>query len=207
MIKARTILNIGIVAIFVVVVGTVVMIAVRGNRMTGVARLPALGVVPNFELTEANGRPFRLVDLKERVWIASFIFTRCAEICPRMMRQETQLQGRLPKRDDLKLVTFSVDPDWDTPPVLTAYAEGFGLDRTGWVFLTGDKKQIFELAQKGFRLATQEAEPGAEMPILHSTKLVLVDRRGAIRGYYDSVDDTALESLVRDVRMLLAERT
>ena len=124
-----------------------------------------------------------------------------------MMRHEVNLQADLPLRDDLRLVSFSVDPDWDVPKVLRDYAHTFGADRTRWLFLTGDKKQIYHLTIDGFRLGAQEADPAKEMPILHSTKLVLVDRHGAIRGYYDSSDETELSKLVRDVRQVLAERS
>jgi protein SCO1/2 len=124
-----------------------------------------------------------------------------------MMKHETRLQAQLPLRDDLRLVSFSVDPDWDTPKVLTDYAHTFGADRSRWMFLTGNKKQVYQVAIEGFRLATLDADPAKEMPILHSTKLVLVDRHGAIRGYYDSTDDAELHRLVRDVRRVLAERS
>ena len=124
-----------------------------------------------------------------------------------MMKHEVSLQGQLPLRDDLRLVSFSVDPDWDTPKVLTDYARSFGADRSRWMFLTGNRKQVYQLATDGFRLATLEADPAKEMPILHSTKLVLVDRRGAIRGYYDSTDDAELRRLIHDVGRVLAERS
>jgi protein SCO1/2 len=75
------------------------------------------------------------------------------------------------------------------------------------LFLTGDKKQVYHLASDGFHLAAQPADPVKEMPILHSTKLVLVDRRGAIRGYYDSSDPDEMQKLIRDVRQVLAERS
>lgn len=206
--KVRTILNIGLAGAFAVVVTAVWMMATigRGDR-AGAGRLQSLGVVPDFSLTEASGEGLRRQDLQGRVWIASFIFTRCATVCPMMMRQQSRLQTRLPPREDLKLVTFSVDPEWDSPEVLAAYASGFGADRRRWLFLTGDKKQIYRLAIEGFRLSTEEADPAAEMPILHSSHLVLVDRRGTIRGYYDSDDEAALNKLVRDVRRVLAERS
>lgn len=206
--KVRTILNIGVTSIFAVVVGTIVMIVVRGAPTRALAmEVPVLGSVPEFVLTEAAGTKLGRADLLGKVWIASFIFTRCAEVCPMTMRQETRLQASLPLRDDLRLVSFSVDPDWDTPKVLTDYAHVFGADRSRWLFLTGDKKRIYHLATEGFHLATQDADPAKEMPILHSTKLVLVDRRGAIRGYYDSTDDAELHKLIRDVREVLAERS
>jgi cytochrome oxidase Cu insertion factor (SCO1/SenC/PrrC family) len=206
--KVKTILNIGVVSTFAIVVGSILMIVMRGAPTRASAmEVPVLGSVPEFSLTEANGTALRRGDLLGKVWVASFIFTRCGEACPLMMQHEARLQPDLPLRDDLRLVSFSVDPDWDTPKVLTKYAHTFGADRSRWLFLTGDKKQVYHLATDGFHLAVQDADPAKEMPILHSTKLVLVDRGGAIRGYYDSSDPVEMQKLIRDVRQVLAERS
>ena len=206
--KVRTILNIGITSILVIIVGSILMIVMRGaSTSASVMEAPVLGSVPEFAFTEATGTALRRSNLLGKVWIASFIFTRCAEVCPVTMHQEVRLQAELPRRDDLRLVSFSVDPDWDSPKVLTDYARIFGADRSRWLFVTGDRRQIYRLAIDGFHLATQDADPAKEMPILHSTKLVLVDRRGAIRGYYESTDDANLHKLIRDVRQVLAERS
>ncbi|HTS16933.1 MAG TPA: SCO family protein [Verrucomicrobiae bacterium] len=206
--RAKTILNIGIASIFSIIVATIFMIVIRGAPATASAmETPVLGWVPEFSLTEANGSALRRGDLLGKVWIASFLFTRCGEQCPLMMHHELQLYPNLPVRDDLRLVSFSVDPDWDTPKVLTEYARSFGVDRARWAFLTGDKKQIYHLSIDGFHLAAQDADPAKEMPILHSTKLVLIDRHGAIRGYYDSSDPAEMLKLIRDTRRVLAERS
>jgi protein SCO1/2 len=207
--KVKTILNVGVVSTFFIIVGSILMIVVRGgvSARASAMEVPVLGSVPEFSLTEANGTALRRTDLLGKVWIASFVFTRCAEACPLLMRNEARLQPDLPLRDDLRLVSFSVDPDWDTPKVLTDYAHTFGADRSRWFFLTGDKKQVYHLASDGFHLAALGADPTKEMPILHSTKLVLVDRDGAIRGYYDSSDPDEMQKLVRDVRQVLAERS
>ncbi|MCX7915974.1 MAG: SCO family protein [Verrucomicrobiae bacterium] len=205
--KVATILNIGVTATFLIVVGTVSLIATREWGVPKPGKLMELGSVPDFRLVESSGAERARADLVGKVWIASFIFTRCAEECPAMMRAEVKLQRNLPVREDLILVSFSVDPDYDTPERLRAYAEMFGADRSRWWFFTGDKKSIYRLAIEGFRLSTMEADPENEMPILHSSKLVLVDRRGTIRGYYDSMDEMELRQLVRDARRLLAERT
>ena len=206
--KVKTILNVGVVSTFFVIVGSIVMIVMRGAPTRASAmEVPVLGSVPEFSLTEANGTTLQRADLLGKVWIASFLFTRCGEACPLMMQHEARLQPDLPLRDDLRLVSFSVDPDWDTPKVLTEYAHTFGADQSRWLFLTGDKKQVYHLASDGFHLAAQPADPIKEMPILHSTKLVLVDRGGAIRGYYDSSDPVEMQKLIRDVRQVLAERS
>ena len=206
--KVRTILNIGVTSTFAIVVGSILMIVIRGTpTKVSAMEIPVIGSVPEFSLTEAGGTAVRRADLLGKVWVASFLFTRCGEACPMMMRHEVSLLADLPLRDDLRLVSFSVDPDWDVHKVLTDYAHTFGADRTRWMFLTGDKKQIYHLTIDGFRLGAQEADPAKEMPILHSTKLVLVDRHGAIRGYYDSSDEAELSKLVRDARRVLAERS
>jgi cytochrome oxidase Cu insertion factor (SCO1/SenC/PrrC family) len=206
--KVKTILNICVISTFFIIVGSILMIVMRGAS-TGASAMevPVLGSVPEFSLTEANGTSLRRADLLGKVWVASFLFTRCAEACPLLMQHEARLQPDLPLRDDLRLVSFSVDPDWDTPKVLMAYAHTFGADQSRWFFLTGDKKQIYHLATDGFHLAAVDADPTKEMPILHSTKLVLVDRGGAIRGYYDSSDPDETQKLIRDVRQVLAERS
>ncbi len=206
--KVKTILNIGVAGTFATVVGSILLIVIRGTPTPASAmEVPVMGWVPEFSLTEASGTTVRRGDLIGKVWIASFLFTRCGEACPLLMHHEVRLQGELPARDDLRLVSFSVDPDWDTPKVLTEYARSFGADQSHWSFLTGDKKQVYHLSIDGFRLAAQEGDPAKEMPILHSTKLVLVDRHGAIRGYYDSTDESEMQKLIRDARQVLAERS
>jgi cytochrome oxidase Cu insertion factor (SCO1/SenC/PrrC family) len=206
--KVKTILNIGVASTFAIIAGSILLIVVRGapTRVSAM-EIPVMGWVPDFSLTEASGTAIRRGDLLGKVWIASFLFTRCADACPLLMHHEVGLLPELPMRDDLRLVSFSVDPDWDTPRVLTEYARTFHADQSRWFFLTGDKKQIYHLSIDGFRLGTMEADPAKEMPILHSTKLVLVDRHGAIRGYYDSGDEVEMHKLVRDAREVLAERS
>jgi len=206
--KVKTILNVGVISTFFIIVGSILMIVTRDAPTRASAmEVPVLGSVPEFSLTEANGTALRRADLLGKVWVASFLFTRCAEACPLLMQHEARLQPDLPLRDDLRLVSFSVDPDWDTPKVLTEYAHTFSADRSRWLFLTGDKRQVYRLASDGFHLAALNADPAKEMPILHSTKLVLVDRGGAIRGYYDSSDPVEMQKLIRDVRQVLAERS
>lgn len=206
--KVKTILNVGVISTFFIVVGSILLIVIRGAPTRASAmEVPILGSVPEFSLTEASGATLRRTDLLGKVWIASFIFTRCGEACPLLMQHEARLQPDLPLRDDLRLVSFSVDPGFDTPKVLTEYAHTFGADQSRWLFLTGDKKQVYHLTTDGFHLAVVDADPAKEMPILHSTKLVLVDRGGAIRGYYDSSDPAEMQKLIRDVRQVLAERS
>ena len=168
---------------------------------------PVYGRVSDFTLTEASGKPVTLGDLRGKVWIASFIFTHCAGSCPVMTHHLAKAQQKLPVRDDLKLVSISVDPVRDTPAVLAKYAAQSGADPTRWLFLTGEMPEIRKLARETFKLAVDETAGPAEEPILHSSKFVLVDRNGAIRGYYDGLDVETLKQLVHDVERVLAEKS
>jgi protein SCO1/2 len=112
-----------------------------------------------------------------------------------------RLQDDLPAQKAIKLVSFSVNPDKDTPLVLSQYADKFNASSDRWLFLTGGYEEIKNLVQNGFRLsvATTYSDPGV---ILHSPRLVLIDRQAQIRGYYDSRDNEALQRLRRDVAIL-----
>jgi protein SCO1 len=165
--------------------------------------LPVLGRVNDFRLTEAANQPVTLADLRGKVWIASFIFTRCAGQCPIMTHHLAQAQAELPVREDLKLVSVSVDPEHDTPAVLTKYAAENRVDRARWWLLTGDKAQIQRLSRETFKLGLAEEAGNVD----HSSKFVLVDRAGMIRGYYDGLDVETIKQLVRDAEHVLAEKS
>jgi protein SCO1/2 len=167
---------------------------------SGPASLPDYSVVPDFRLTERSGREVARQDLDGQVWVADFIFTRCAGICPAMSENMRKLQGRLPK--EIRLVSFSVDPYNDTPEVLTEYANRYGADPERWWFLTGDPKAIQDLSVGGFKLGL-DATGGTEAePITHSSRFVLVDQAGHIRGYYGTEDADALDRLTADAKKL-----
>lgn len=128
--------------------------------------LPVYGSVPNFALIDQGGRPVRRGDLEGKVWIANFIFTNCPDECPLMTVEMAQMQSELAHMADFRLVSISVDPDRDTPAVLSEYAERFNADPGRWLFLTGDKRAIYRLAGEGFRLGIVDpAEPSHSSPI------------------------------------------
>ena len=164
--------------------------------------LPDLGNVPAFELTAEDGSPFRSAEaLAGKVWVADFIFTNCPGPCPRMSSRMKSLQDALKGVEDFKLVSVTVDPDRDTAPVLAAYAKRFAADTARWRFLTGTKEALRPVAFQAMHLS--DLGPALE----HSTKFVLVDRKGRIRGYYDSTDSQGLRRLVDDSKRLIKERT
>jgi len=159
--------------------------------------------VPDFLLVDQNNHPVSLKDLRGTVWVADFIFTRCAGICLTMSsHMTTRLQPKLGPAG-VRLVSFSVDSKYDTPEVLKAYGEGHGADEKIWSLLTGPQQQIYDLAA-GMKLVARTAEE--ENQIIHSPMFVLVDQEGWIRGYYDSNEEGRVEKLVGDARKLNAER-
>jgi protein SCO1/2/putative membrane protein len=149
----------------------------------------ALGKVPAFTLTERSGQDLSDTELRGKVWIASFVFTRCTGPCPQVTRTMERLQKELhlARRDDLRLVTFTVDPERDQPRELQNYARHFEADPKKWLFLTGKKEEIHRLLVEGFKVAVREKPAGERKPgdeFEHSTHLVVVDRDGNIRGYF-----------------------
>jgi protein SCO1 len=167
--------------------------------------LPDLGALPAFTFTRQDGRPFGLQQLQGRPFVANFIFTRCPTVCPLFSRKMAALQGRT--RDvgaQLALVSFSVDPKYDTPERLAAYARRYGADEARWSFLTGDFQQLKGTIEGGFKISMGRETPDETdlMGIFHGTHFVLVDGAGHVRGYYDSSDAEATERLVQDAARL-----
>lgn len=168
--------------------------------------LPVIAEVPAFRFTDQHGRAVSRDDLRGKVWIADFIFTRCTAVCPMMTLALTQVRDELrdtPAWEDVRLVSFSVDPEHDTPTVLHDFAERYDANDGQWHFLTGESREpIWTLSHDGFMLRVDETPGNAAMPINHSAKFVLVDARGRIRGYYDSNDSEDRAALVRDATHL-----
>ena len=174
---------------------------VAASRSAGL--LPEYGRLPAFSLTDQQGRPIGLADLLGTVWVADFIFTRCAGQCPMMTARMAALQRRFESTPQLQLVSITVDPSHDTPEALAAYAAHAGAGQH-WRFLTGDADAVTALARDGFRLGISQDGP-VEEPITHSVRLVLVDQQGRVRGYYDAAEAGAMRSLERDIRRLLGQ--
>jgi protein SCO1/2 len=169
---------------------------------------PVLGTLPAFQLTDQEGRPFGSRDLAGRVWVASFIFTRCETVCPAITRQMAQVQARTRNLEPaLHLVSFSVDPEHDTPARLAAYARAHRASPRMWTFVTGPAAAVQETVEKGLRVSMGR-EDGDPSPaaISHGTHLVLVDGEARIRGYYDPDAPDAIDRVVRDAALLVNRR-
>ena len=175
-------------------------------RLHQEAELKRYAKVPPFSLTERSGRTISNHDLEGKIYVADFIFTTCPGPCPLISANMARLRQKLAGDDRVQIVSFTVNPQDDTPAVLAAYADRLGADPQRWWFLTGPKQPIYDLIQNGFFQAVQDnhgrqLEPG-EYIVTHSVYVVLVDAQGFIRGFYNGLDPEAQASLLHDIRRL-----
>lgn len=167
-----------------------------------------LGQVADFTLTNQNGQSISRADLDGKVWIATFVFTRCTLTCPIQSQWMARLQERLrddPARESIRFVSFSVDPTFDTPEVLREYADGLKADDDFWHFLTGSREEIWTLSKDSFHLPVAELPDTSALPIVHDPGVVLIDRQGRMRKYIDVVSNNSLEPMLQALSMVLGE--
>ena len=162
------------------------------------APLHILGSVPRFQLTDQSGQAFDSSTLAGHVWVANFIYTTCPGPCPMMSSKMHGLQVATSNFPDIKLISFTVDPADDTPPVLAEYSKRFAADSSRWTFLTGEQAKLNDLGVNAFHLNTVDGS------LIHSTRFALVDRQGRIRGYYASDEPGFHDALLRDLRRMEA---
>jgi protein SCO1/2 len=160
------------------------------------AKLDDYGAVPHFTLIDSEGHPFDSNELKGKVWIVDFIYTNCPGPCPRMTSQMHTLSEKLKADKNIRLVSISVDPERDTPPVLNAYARRFGGPTPQWTFLTGPLSTIDLLAVNTFHIGTVRNR------LNHSTRFMLVDKNGHIRAYESTFDPGGMDKLQADAEAL-----
>jgi protein SCO1/2 len=199
------------------------------QRQGALEELGVYGRVPDFALIERSGRQITRADLLGKVWIVNFFYTECPDTCPLQSAHMARLQDALAQEPDVRLVSISVDPEHDTPEVLAAYAARYGADPDRWLFLTGPKDAIYQLAIDGFHLGIVERDEQAgrgtehgrawfgpasawahasanpDRQLIHSSRFVLVDQQAQIRGYYHGTDWEALDRLQKNVKRVLRE--
>ena len=176
------------------------------------APLPVLFPTPPFTLTDEHGQPFSSRQLLGHVWVADFVFTHCTSFCPVMTRSMAEFQRASaadPATVGVRMASFTVDPDRDTPPVLAAYAAANGADLKRWTFLTGTQKQMWDLST-GMKLSVGPGDitlgGSAGMQVMHSSRFLLVDQKGQVRATYDFKDGGYLKALLRDAAKLATEK-
>lgn len=170
--------------------------------------LPVFFDVPEFALVDQDAQPFGSEQVRGKVWVADFMFTRCSAVCPMLSKNMQALQDELktkPYWDGVRLVSISVDDTHDTPTILREYAERYHAEPGRWVFLTGEREQVWKLSEKGFKLPVGEEPENAAMPFSHTGKFAVVDKLGRIRAYHEGTDPASRAELIADIEKLLGE--
>jgi protein SCO1 len=168
----------------------------------GTPRPPTLSRVPEFQLTDQDGRPFSSETLHGKVWLAAFGFTHCTSVCPMLLAQLANVSTRLASHD-VHTVFVSVEPEADSPAALRAYGERFGVDFTRWSMLTGEPSDVRNVVTRGFLVPVGErAQTDQGYDILHTSQVQLIDQDMHLRGLY-ATDREGLDALVRDAESLL----
>jgi protein SCO1 len=174
--------------------------------MTSLLEFP----VPKFSFTERNGATITTADTAGKVWLASFVFTRCTGPCPQVAATMARLQDAFKDDADVLLVTFTIDPDRDTLTDLKKYADQYRADPKKWLFCTGPEKDIHAFAVDGFKLLAQKSatpKPGEEFD--HSSRIAVVDRNNIIRGTFEGKPDphnpAALENSIKSLQALVKQ--
>ncbi len=165
------------------------------------SKLPDYGPVPVFTMTDASGRAFNSQELAGKVWVADFIYTNCPAECPMMTARMHSVAKQVRGQENVRLVSISVDPDRDTPPVLSAFAQRYGGPTKQWIFLTGTPTTVHTVAYSTFHVGDVIGK------MTHSTKFALVDKHGHIRGYYSTLDEDGIPVMLKDLEALRHARS
>ena len=163
--------------------------------------LPEIGMVPEFEFVNSEQETITLNNLKGKVWVADFIFTTCTMACPMMTGNMNIIHKKYKKNDDVRLVSISVYPEYDTPEVLTKYASQYDANTSRWYFLTGEESTVKRVIKDGFKIGDYEDI------IFHSEKFALVDKKGMIRAYYNGMKTEDMKKLKKDINILLKQNS
>jgi protein SCO1 len=161
--------------------------------------------ISDFSLLDQSGEVFTEKDLEGKIYVADFFFTTCPSICPAMSRQMKRVHDEFENNKEIMLVSHTVMPETDSPEVLAEYAARYGADGNKWKFLTGDKKEIYDLARKSYFAVTTEGD-GDEHDFIHTENLILVDKQKRIRGFYDGTSPEDVDRLIREINILNKEK-
>lgn len=171
--------------------------------------LPVISSLPDFGFTDEKNTSFTLESMLGSIWVTDFIFTRCGGQCPLMTQNMRKVQTFVEKEKlgDIKLLSFTVDPDTDTPDRLAEYSRTFKADPARWTFLTGHRPDIYNLITGGFKLGIEEnKDKPMEEQFIHSDRFVLVDHKGQIRGYFTPDEELEMKKLQAAIRRLSKEK-
>lgn len=160
--------------------------------------------IPDFEFVNQYGRKIGKKDFEGKIFVADFIFTTCQSICPKMSEQMSYVQEKVKDMDDVLLLSHTVDPENDSVPVLLDYAVKMGAKENKWHLVTGDKKELYDIARKGYLVTAMEGDGGPD-DFIHSEKFLLIDTKGRIRGFYDGTDPKEVKRLTDEIKVLKFE--
>lgn len=164
--------------------------------------------IPAFSLMDQQGKEFTSKNLTGKIYVANFFFTRCGTICPKITSQVSRVTDAFIEDKEIHFISLSVDPRYDNPEKLASYAKKFDADSARWTFLTGDKKIIYPLILKGFHVPLADASEydaaikNPDETFIHSERLILVDKTGIIRGFYDGTDKKEVDRLIVEIKVL-----
>ena len=154
-----------------------------------------------FSFTNQNGLTITNKDFDGRVYLVEFFFTTCPTICPKMSQNLVDIQNTFPKRSDFGIASITINPNYDTVEVLKKYAVEKGVDDSRWNLMTGNKKEIYDLARKSYLVAKENPDEGSH-DMIHTENFVLVDKEKRIRGYYDGTNELEMDKLINDLEIL-----
>jgi protein SCO1 len=160
--------------------------------------------IEKFSLVNQDNQEITLADWRNKIIVADFFFTHCASVCPKMTANLKMVQNELNTDPEVKIYSFTVDPERDSTGRLKEYAAQFRIDTGNWDLLTGDKKEIYRLARNSFMIVATDGDGGPD-DFIHSEKLVLIDKQRRIRGYYNGTSRSETAQLSRDIKKLKNE--
>lgn len=166
-------------------------------------------IINDFSFLDQNNKVITAEVVKDKIWVAEYFFTTCTTICPIMNEEMKNIQKAFAKDEEVKILSFTVDPDVDTPERLKEYAENHDYVEGQWYFVSGSKERLYDFARKSvFVLKPAEAQNlgDAGSDFIHTNNFVLVDYKGRIRGYYDGTNTKEVQQLIEDIQLLKDEK-
>jgi protein SCO1/2 len=161
--------------------------------------------IPAFEMINQEGKTITNKDFEGKIYVADFFFTTCGSICPVMTNNLVKVQNEFISDNDIKILSFTVNPETDSVQILKAYANKYGANGSKWSFCTGTKNKIYILAQRGFLLVPPDVDVNDSSQFIHDERFNLVDTKGRIRGTYSGTDSLEVQQLIEDIKTLKDE--
>ena len=203
--------------LFLPLIALAISCGAPSEKTSEIAELPILGEryvddnqdtvyhsIADFAFVNQLGDTIRKEDMAGKIYVADFFFTTCHTICPKMKTQMLRIYERYKDRDEVRIISHSIDPDFDTPNVLKDYAARLQVKAPKWNLLTGDKAAIYTLGQKSYMVSAQE-DPNEAGGFVHSGAFILVDKNRHVRGIYDGTVEAEVNHLLEDMENLLKE--